>query len=223
MCGRYTLAVEAAEVMEDFDLMGTPLGWKPRYNVAPTQAVAVITALSPAKLDFMKWGLVPSWAKDIEIGNRLINARSETISEKPAFRGAFKYRRCLILADGFYEWQRIEGKRTTPYYIQRADHKLFAFAGIWEHWQSKMGDELLSCSIITCAPNELMAPIHDRMPVILDKDSYASWIEQKPGANPKDLLVPYPAEKMSAFPVSRIVNDPKNDVPQCILPASEGT
>jgi putative SOS response-associated peptidase YedK len=221
MCGRYTLAVEAAEVMDEFDLLGVPLQWKPRYNVAPSQAVAVITSFAPAKLDWMRWGLVPSWAKDIEIGNRLINARSETIAEKPSFRSAFKYRRCLIIANGFYEWKRVEAKRTTPYFIHRADRKPFAFAGIWEHWQSKMGDELLSCSIITCSPNELMEPIHDRMPVILDRSTYASWLDQNPDANPKKLLVPYPAEKMAAYTVSRTVNDPKHDSPECILPAAE--
>jgi putative SOS response-associated peptidase YedK len=173
------------------------------------------------RLDFFNWGLIPFWAKDPKIGNRLINARSETIAEKPSFRGSFKYKRCLILADGFYEWQKQPGTKTKiPMYIHMKDRSPFAFAGLWDNWQSKDGSEIKSCTIITTQPNEFLEQIHNRMPVILPQDAYADWIKE--GENDpellKSLLQPFPSEMMAAFPVSTKVNSPQNDIPEVVIP-----
>ncbi|MBD2022479.1 SOS response-associated peptidase, partial [Leptolyngbya sp. FACHB-36] len=170
MCGRFSLHVEAAALAEVFQLPEEP-SWTPRYNIAPSQAVATIaqTASSAHQFRLLRWGLIPSWAKDEAIGNKLINARAETVAEKPSFRAAFKQRRCLILADGFYEWQRLNTKKKQPHYFQRSDAQPFAFAGLWEHWQH--GEAVIdSCTIITTQANELLEPIHDRMPVMLAAD-----------------------------------------------------
>ena len=183
--------------------------------------MAVIPNDGKNQLDFFVWGLIPSWAKDPKIGNRMINARAETLTEKPAYRAAFRRRRCLVLADGFYEW-RLEGdgKRKTPMYIRLADGNPFAFAGLWEIWQSPDGSTIPSCTIITTEPNAMMASIHNRMPVILPEAAYSQWLA--PGEqDPTDLLGllrPYPEEEMSAYPISRLVNDPRNESPDCILP-----
>ncbi|GJL65914.1 MAG: DUF159 family protein [Nitrospirales bacterium] len=193
----------------------------PRYNIAPSQLVACIRT-NPESLERecveLKWGLVPSWAKDPSIGNKLINARAETVDEKPSFRKAFKHQRCLVLADGFYEWKR-EGKTKQPYYIRLKDGRLFAFAGLWERWE-KQDPALDTCTLITTGPNALMEPIHNRMPVILSKQSYASWLN--PGLNNtvylSGLLGPYQAEEMDAYPISTLVNNPRYESPQCIDP-----
>jgi putative SOS response-associated peptidase YedK len=180
-----------------------------RYNIAPTQAVAVVRDREQKNVELFHWGLVPSWAKDTSIGSRLINARAETINEKPSFRTAFAKRRCLILADGFYEWQHSSGGRSQPYYFQLNPHKAFTFAGLWETWQTPEGAPLLSCTIITCAANARVAPVHDRMPVILDRQRMWSWLS--PTALPADLqslLVPFPTEYMTAYPVSPQINSP---------------
>jgi putative SOS response-associated peptidase YedK len=174
------------------------------------------------KLDFYVWGLIPSWAKDPAIGSRMINARGETLAEKPSFRSAFRRRRCLIPADGFYEWQQVPGHKTkTPMYIRLKSGEPFAFAGLWESWNAPDGSNILSCTIITTSPNALMQPIHNRMPVILPASAYAQWLE--PGEqNPADLqplLQAYPPEEMTAYPVSTLVNRPENDVAACIQPA----
>jgi putative SOS response-associated peptidase YedK len=194
----------------------------PRYNVAPSQPVAVVANNGKNAVEFFKWGLVPSWAKDPEIGNRMINARAETLSEKPSFRAAYKRRRCLILADGFYEWQPIPGSKSkTPMLIKLKSGEPFAFAGLWEAWHPDQEDALLSCAIVTTTPNALMEKIHNRMPVILKPGAYPLWLdpaEQTPAALDK-LLKPFPAPQMTAFAVSRLVNDPKNDSPECITPA----
>jgi len=216
MCGRYTLSIEVSDIMDEFDLQNVPVEWRPRYNVAPSQPVAVITSKNPRSLEWMRWGLVPSWAKDIAIGNRLINARSETILEKPSFRSAFNRRRCLILANGFFEWQKQTKGGGIPYYFFQKDKKPFAMAGIWELWQNSQGDELLSCAIITCAANSLLEPIHERMPVILDRTERSAWLSDLPSAQIMALLAPYPAEKMDTYPISRLVNDPKIDVPEIV-------
>ena len=223
MCGRFSLGVNLDDLIEAFPDFTFPPEIEPRYNVAPTQNVMVVPNHTAGHVSFFRWGLIPSWAKDPSIGNRLINARAETLGEKPSFRAAYLRRRCLILADGFYEWQTIPGSKTKqPMYIQLATKKPFAFAGLWELWRPD-DTPILSCTIITTEPNALLAPIHNRMPVILPPDAYARWLdpaEQKPAAL-NDLLKPYPADLMAAYPVSRLVNSPTNDTPACIVPNGE--
>ena len=173
-------------------------------------------------IDFFHWGLIPSWAKDPKIGNRMINARSETLAEKPSFRSAYKRRRCLVLADGYYEWQKIPGEKTKqPVYIRLKSQKPFAFAGLWEVWKGEGMDEpLRSCTIITCPPNAVLAEIHHRMPVILPADAYAAWLAPDDQSSEvlQPLLVPYADEEMEAYPVSRFVNRSANNSPECIAP-----
>lgn len=219
MCGRYSLTADGSAIQELFPFLNIPPGIQPRFNIAPSQPVAVIPNDGKLTLDFFKWGLVPSWSKDPEIGNRLINARAETLSEKPSFRNAFKYHRCLILADGFFEWTKSNGGKT-PMYIRLVSQKPFAFAGLWDTWHAPDGSELRSCVIITTGPNQLMEKIHNRMPVILPADNMMPWIDPKPGNLNvlSKLLIPFPAEQMTAYPVSRLVNSPANDSPECILP-----
>ena len=197
----------------------------PRFNIAPTQPIAAVTAstkTSPPGFQFLRWGLIPSWAKDPAIGNRLINARAETLAEKPSFRAAFKRRRCLILADGFYEWQRQADRKTKqPYYIFLNHHLPFAFAGLWEHWSDpNSGGELQTCTIITTSPNQLMEPIHNRMPVILAAKDYEMWLDSSydNADELQDMLCPYPADAMETYPVSTLVNKPQNDEADCIEP-----
>ncbi|MUL34810.1 SOS response-associated peptidase [Gloeocapsopsis dulcis] len=217
MCGRYTLSQSTEAIAAAFQLDTVP-ELEPRYNIAPTQLVPVVL-YPPEKqrqLKLFRWGLIPSWAKDPSIGSRLINARSETVSEKPSFRAAFRQRRCLVVADGFYEWQRQEHKKQ-PYYFQRQDKQPFGFAGLWEHWQSPEGETINTCTILTTEANELMHPIHDRMPVILNSQDYALWLE--PTTQPTELqhlLHPYPSQAMNSYPVSTLVNKPTNNSPECI-------
>lgn len=221
MCGRFTLSADVSRIQQAFPDLTVPENLPPHFNIAPTQPVAVVPNDGKNRVDFFVWGLIPSWAKDPEIGNRMINARAETITEKPAFRAAFRRRRCLVLADGFYEWRADpDGGRKTPMYIRMADGLPFAFAGLWEDWQSPDGSQILSCTIITTEPNDLMKPIHNRMPVILPRSAYPLWLEPGEG-DPKalqDLLRPYSEGQMTVHPVSRLVNDPKNDTPECVLP-----
>lgn len=221
MCGRFSLALDPEELREAFGLIETPTMWIPRYNIAPTQPVAVITDAARPKLDFMRWGLVPSWAKDISIGQKLINARAETIREKPSFRSAFSRRRCLIPADGFFEWKKNEGSKKTPaepYYFRLRSGKPFAFAGLWEIWHSPEGDELKSCTILTTDANELVGTVHQRMPILFEVDEAWTWLQPLAADALLALLKPFPAEKMEAYPVSRLVNDPKQDDPLCVKP-----
>lgn len=213
MCGRFTLTVSPDQLQAAFDLSEPPPAeFGPRYNIAPTQPVAVITNQTPRKLEFFKWGLIPAWAKDPKIGNALINARGETVAEKPAFRAAFKRRRCLILADGFYEWKK-EGKTKTPMYIQLKDGAPFALAGLWEVWHAADGSNVPTCTIITTTPNKLMESIHDRMPVILPPKAYATWLTpgELPAAEAQALLQPFATSKMKARAVSTLVNNPRVD------------
>jgi putative SOS response-associated peptidase YedK len=222
MCGRFTLTLDPVELRQAFDLGEMPEEWIPRYNIAPTQPVAVVTDASARKVDFMRWGLVPSWAKDISIGSKLINARGETVAEKPSFRSAFARRRCLILADGFYEWQKTGTKSPSiPYYFRLEDGGPFAFAGLWEFWQSSEGDGLKTCTIITTEANARVAPVHDRMPVILNPQTTWAWLGEGSGEALVKLLKPYPAEEMVAYKVSRMVNDPGKDVAALIKPQTE--
>jgi putative SOS response-associated peptidase YedK len=223
MCGRFTLTADPDQLREAMPWLEIPSGVKPRYNIAPSQPVAVIPNDGLNKLDFFTWGLIPSWAKDPQIGNRMINARSETLAEKPSFRNAFRRRRCLILADGFYEWKSVigEGKSTKiPMYIRLKNGNPFAFAGLWEVWNSIDGSKILSTTIITTNPNELLRDIHNRMPVILPTESYSQWLNPQE-VDPQDLqplLQPYSSDEMVAFPVSRRVNDPAHENPDCVLP-----
>jgi putative SOS response-associated peptidase YedK len=221
MCGRFTLTISPGQLQAAFPWVEVPQELTPRFNIAPTQPVAVIPNDDKPRIDFFIWGLIPSWSKDPKIGNRLINARSETLHEKPAFRAAYRRRRCLVLADGFYEWQQQPDRKIkTPFYIQLKSGKPFAFAGLWENWNSPDGSKVLTCTIITTSPNNLVERIHNRMPAILAPDLYSDWLE--PGdVDPfelSNLLKPYPDDDMIAFPVSKLVNSPENDTPQCIQP-----
>ncbi len=220
MCGRYTLRTPIDVLAEGFEIEEYPSTITPSYNIAPTQEVAaVVEEDEKRKLEMLRWGLIPSWAKDPSIGNKMINARAETVSEKPSFRKAFKVRRCLILADGFYEWQKTDNGKQ-PYYIKMQDDSPFAFAGLWEIWQN--GEEIRSATIITTEANDLMNEIHHRMPVILPPEDYAMWLD--PDFDEKEpltsLLKPYPADAMEAYPVSRRVNKPSNNEPGVVQPAA---
>ena len=216
MCGRYTLAAPVNELVEQFDIDEYPSSITTSYNIAPTQEVAAVIAEDEKrKLEMLRWGLVPAWTDDPSIGNRMINARSETVAEKPSFRKAFKDRRCLVLSDGFYEWRRTpDGKQ--PYYIHLKDGSPFAFAGLWESWRD--AQEIRSCTIITTEANELVGDIHNRMPVILAPEDYSLWLDPdfKEREALTSLLRPYPNDAMEAYPVSRRVNSPSNNVPDCI-------
>lgn len=222
MCGRFALTeVDPSIIAQVFDLEHGP-DLPPRYNIAPTQSVATIVRGPDQprnQLQMMRWGLIPSWSNDPSIGHKMINARGETVAEKPAFRSALKARRCLILADGFYEWQAQDGGPKQPLFITMADRQPFALAGLYERWTEKeSGEVLTTCTIITTTPNELMSTIHNRMPVILPREAYASWLDpdQKDVQQVTPLLVPYPAEAMTAWPVSRRVNSPTADGPDLI-------
>jgi putative SOS response-associated peptidase YedK len=221
MCGRFTLTVDPSELQDTFNNYNFPSRFGPRFNIAPSQPVLAIPNDDANTADFFIWGLIPMWAKDPSIGSRLINARGETIAEKPSFRGSFKHKRCLILADGFYEWKSIGNRKTkTPYFIYMKDRKPFAFAGLWDSWESPDGSSVKTCTIITTTPNELMRSLHDRMPVILHPRDYAKWLEassQTP-ENLLSLIKPYPADDMSAHPVSTLVNKPANDTPELVVP-----
>ena len=220
MCGRFTLYHSPEEVAERF-AVNEILETEARYNIAPTQNVTVVTQNGARHLENYHWGLIPSWAKDASIGSRMINARAETLAEKPSFRTALARRRCLIPADGFYEWQAAPdgGKGgKTPTYLHRKGGGLFAFAGLWDEWHAPDGSPLRSCTIITTTPNAVAAPIHDRMPVILRPGDEAFWLDASV-TETRDLLsllIPYPAADMEAYPVSRRVNVPVSDDPELI-------
>lgn len=222
MCGRFTLTVDTSELQSAFPFLNVPESTQlaPRYNIAPTQDIAVVANNSDHTLEMFRWGLIPAWAKDISIGNRMINARAETLAEKPSFRSAYKRRRCLVLADGFYEWRKESGGKKTPMYIQLKSGGPFAFAGLWEVWHADEDDQILSCTIVTTTPNKLMESIHDRMPVVLDPKHYDLWLD--PGEQTPDkldkLLKPFAATRMKAFAVSTAVNRPANDSPVNIVP-----
>ena len=220
MCGRFSLGA-TIRIGQVFDLPNWP-EIPPRYNIAPSQEVsAVIQNRETGAREFrpFRWGLVPSWAKDPAIGNRMINARSETAATKPAFRKPLRERRCLILADGFYEWKR-EGTRKQPHYIKLRDGAPFAFAGLWDHWAPADGDPVETCTILTTTPNEVLQPIHDRMPVILPSSAYNVWLDpaMRDVEPLQAVLTPYPAEEMTAYPVNTRVNNPANDTADCIAP-----
>lgn len=219
MCGRFTLTADLDTLQLAFNLATVPSDLPPRYNIAPSQPIAIITNEAPTALSFHTWGLLPSWAKDPSLANKLINARSETAHEKPSFRAAFKRRRCLIPADGFFEWKR-DGNEKTPMFIHLKGRPVFALAGLWEVWNSPQGDEVRSCTILTTEANDFMKTIHDRMPVILDPADYDEWLVagDAPALALHALMRPYDSDKMAAYTVSKLVNRPGNDTPQVIEP-----
>ena len=222
MCGRYTLRTPPAELAEFFGLFREP-DVRPRFNIAPTQQILAVRfeeAATPREPVLLRWGLVPFWADDLKIGNRMINARSDTVEAKPAFRAAFKRRRCLVLADGFFEWRQQDGGKE-PYHIRLKSGEPFAFAGLWERWD-KGKAPVESCTIITTDANDFMSSIHDRMPVILTPDAYDAWLDphNQDAEALTGLLRPYADDDLTAVPVSTIVNNPRNDVPSCVEPVA---
>lgn len=215
MCGRFTLRASASEIAEFFELIRDLVDWdEPRFNIAPTQSILAVRASSGGREPVrLRWGLIPAWAKDTKLAASLINARAETVAEKPSFRTAFRRRRCLIPVDGFYEWRR-EGKSKVPHWFSLRSQELFAFAGMWEKWQAPDGTAVETCATLTTTPNDLMATIHDRMPVILKPSDYDVWLDpQVDDVNAlSSLLVPYPAEEMQAEQVSDVINNARNEV-----------
>ncbi|MGL5873495.1 MAG: SOS response-associated peptidase [Xenococcaceae cyanobacterium] len=219
MCGRFTQTSSNSEIAKAFNLDSVP-AIEPKYNIAPTQQVATILRSDPhsdRQFQMLRWGLIPSWAKEKSIGAKLINARAETVAEKPSFRSAFRHSRCLIIADGFYEWQKQkDGKQ--PFYIRQINNLPFAFAGLFSTWQPPDGEILSTCTIITTEANEIMQPIHDRMPVILKSTDYDLWLDptvQKPELL-KPLLRAIDSNNLKAYPVSTKVNSPRHDSPECL-------
>lgn len=217
MCGRFSFSPLEKVIEDRFDIK-VEAKFKPRYNCAPSQKLAVISNEHPGVLSFYRWGLIPFWAKDAKIGNNLINAKAETIHEKPAFKNAFRRKRCLVLSDGFYEWKKINSKDKIPYRIHLTDEPLFAMAGIWDSWKNTDGEEVRSFSILTIGPNRLMENIHSRMPVILDRAGEKTWLNAVDTEDLLPLLQPFPAERMTAYPVSKMVNSPANDSVELFLP-----
>jgi putative SOS response-associated peptidase YedK len=219
MCGRFTLTTGEAEVAAFLEGIAVEVPLTPRYNIAPTQDIAVVVNSAPPALRLAHWGLIPAWAKDRALAARMINARAETVHEKPAFRKAFKSRRCLVLADGFYEWQVIPGAtKKQPIYIRRRDAGLFAMAGLWERWRDPEGETVLSTTIVTTAANATLADFHHRMPVILDPRDHTAWLatdDPAPDAL-RALLAPCADDLLEAYPVSTRVNRPSFDDPACV-------
>lgn len=216
MCGRFTLRTPTPVLIEHFRLETMP-DLAPRYNIAPTQTVSAVRANdSGREFAQFRWGLVPSWAKELSIGAKMINARAESVAEKPSFRAAFKRRRCLVMADGYYEWQATGGKKQ-PFYIRLADDSPFGLAGLWEVWKSPDGKLVETCSLLTTSANVFTEPIHDRMPVILSPDNYDFWLDPKMSDREKLEPLLAPSEmKLRADRVSTLVNKPTNDVAECI-------
>jgi putative SOS response-associated peptidase YedK len=220
MCGRFALKTPSRIIQEHFNLPEA-VKLSPRYNITPSQTIAVIRHLpgkSFRQLNLLRWGLIPHWAKDMRIGYKMINARCETLLQKPSFRSAFKKKRCLIIADGFFEWKHT-GKGKQPIYVQLANGAVFGFAGLWESWSNPSGVSVESCTIITTSPNELLREVHERMPVILNPEKYGTWLQDStPEHSLQQLLVPYPAIEMEIYNVSSLVNNPKNDTISCLQP-----
>ena len=220
MCGRFALKAPPRTIQQHFGIPET-VDLSPRYNIAPSQDVAVIRHLSGKdyrQLDLLRWGLIPGWAKDMKLSYRMINARAETLAQKPAFRTAFKKHRCIIAADGFYEWLH-SGKTKQPFFVHMKNGAVFGFAGLWESWNSPEGSTVESCTIITTSANDLVRKIHDRMPVILQPDTYEAWLQDSTKIETlQQLLMPYSADEMETYRVSSEVNSPKHDTMECIRP-----
>jgi putative SOS response-associated peptidase YedK len=219
MCGRFVRKSTLEEIAEafDLDLSGLDLELAPSYNIAPGQEVAAALFEGHRTLKAFKWGLVPSWATDEKIGYKMINARAETVADKPGFKQAFARRRCIVVADGFYEWQQA-GHAKTPHFVHFKNGQPMGFAGLYEHWKSPDGKALDTCTIITTSANALMKPIHDRMPVILDHKTFGAWLDPNANDSQKlaDLLKPFDPGRMESYAVSTLVNSPRNDSPECI-------
>ena len=217
MCGRYSLTADLGELAGRFEFDGDWDAFDKRYNIAPTQEVLTVVGGQTRRAGFMRWGLIPFWAKNPSIGSRMINARAETVAEKPAFRDALRRRRCLVLADGFYEWQKV-GKNKRPMRIVMGSGEPFAFAGLWETWRDPEGTVIPSCTIITTTPNDLLKLIHNRMPVILSKEVEDLWLDDSIDDPPTltSVLTPYPDDGMEAYEVSSLVNSVANDGPELI-------
>ncbi|HOG66563.1 MAG TPA: SOS response-associated peptidase [Bacteroidales bacterium] len=222
MCGRYSFAPDLKIVNEHYDISVNDGDLTPNYNCAPSQLLPVITNDKSIGFNFFRWGLIPFWAKDISIGNKFINARSETILEKPSFRNAFRQRRCLVSADAFYEWKQ-EVKEKIPYRIFLKNQNIFSMAGIWEKCKLPNGETIFSFAIITTQPNTLMTKIHNRMPVILDKKGEDLWINNTDEKELTNLLKPFPAEQMTAYRISNLVNSPRNNSPKIIEPIADNS
>jgi putative SOS response-associated peptidase YedK len=221
MCGRFVRKRSSSAMAKDFGVQEITDDLQPSFNVAPTDKVAVVLNNGVKQLVAMRWGLVPFWATDPKIASKHINARAETLTVKPAFKDAFKRRRCLVLADGFFEWQK-QGAAKIPLFIHLEPERPFGFAGLYEIWTPPLGERLVTCTIITTEANELVRPIHDRMPVILPKDAEDFWLDSAVEDHTRllDLLQPYQASDMSAFTVSKLVNSVRNNSPECIEPAT---
>ena len=218
MCGRYSLTSDLDTVQMRFIFEAADLAYTPRYNIAPTQEVlTIVGGQGGNRAQPMRWGLIPPWTKGSSIGRGIINARAETVAERPSFREVFRRGRCLIVADGFYEWRRV-GTARIPMRIILSSGEPFGFAGLWGMWISQEGESVTSCAIITTTPNEVMEPIHDRMPVILAKETEAQWLDpaNTNTAELRELLLPYSAQEMEAYEVSPLVNSVKNDTPEVI-------
>jgi putative SOS response-associated peptidase YedK len=229
MCGRFTLTSNLDELQGRFGFLSEFTDSQfyehgPRYNIAPTQPVLTVTNDGHKRAEVMRWGLVPFWAKDLKVGARMINAVGETAATKPAFRAAFKKRRCLVMADGFYEW-KTEGKRKLPAYIYPKNGETMAFAGLWETWKSPDGEVVQSCTIITTSANSFIEPLHTRMPVILSDETQALWLDPLTEDSKilEPLLIPAPVELLASHPVAETVNSVRNQGPECILPLDENS
>ncbi len=213
MCGRFTLSATTKDVEKLLPALKSGDELKPRYNIAPTQPIAAILNTSPNEISFLRWGLIPFWAKVKSIGNKMINARAETLLEKPSFRNLLKKKRCLIIADGFFEWRKIEGeKRKAPYFIKMKSGLPFVFAGLWDQWKSPDGELISTATIITTSPNKDIAPIHNRMPAILLAEESKIWLSEESNTNfLQSLLKPYPNDTLEIHEVSTAVNNPAFD------------
>ena len=217
MCGRFSFTSVRDEVENRFGVFIDRDEYTPRYNCAPSQKLAVISNGSPEKLSYFRWGLIPFWAKDISIGNKMINARAETINEKPSFKTSFRRRRCLVLSDGFYEWEK-SGKEKLPYRILRKDDNMFAMAGLWETWKDAEEKEIHSFTIVTTSANSLVGELHNRMPVILMPEDEKLWLSEYDEKKHLDLLKPFPSELITMYRVSKLVNSPVNESEEVIKP-----
>ena len=216
MCGRFSISTPTEILRVRFNVPRAE-DLKPNYNAAPTQNLPVILNSEPTTINLCRWGLIPFWAKEERIGNGMINARAETLLQKPSFRTPFKKQRCLVLADGFYEWKRTSDRKI-PHRISMRDHEPFAFAGIWEVWKTPDGEDVKTFSIITTEPNELMKPLHHRMPVIMKRENEEKWLQEIDISEAQKMLEPYPFEDLEAYPISTLVNNPRNNSEDIIKP-----
>ena len=216
MCGRFSISTPTEILKVRFNVPRAK-DLKPNYNAAPTQNLPVILNSEPTTINLCRWGLIPFWAKEERIGNGMINARAETLLQKPSFRTPFKKQRCLVLTDGFYEWKKTSDRKI-PHRISMRDHEPFAFAGIWEVWRTPDGEDVKTFSIITTEPNQLMKPLHNRMPVIMKQENEEKWLQEIDISEAQKMLEPYPFEDLEAYPISTLVNNPRNNSEDIIKP-----